>query len=223
MKKVAVIVGGGKGIRMGSAIPKQFMLIQNLPVIFHTIQKFDQVADEVVVVIPESHFGLFENLRKQYNQQTNIKLVAGGETRIASVMNGLNAVEGDAIVAIHDAVRPLLSRELIAACYQTASEKGSAVPVVPVKESLRNAGSKKPGSVNREEFVIAQTPQVFHLKELKSAYLALNNQDLTDDASVFEQSGGVVHHIEGETFNIKITYSEDLLLAEALLSVIQKQ
>lgn len=217
MKKFAVIVGGGKGIRLGSEIPKQFLLLKGLPVLIHTIEKFHGIADEIVLVLPESHFEYWNQLCESLGLQVHVKLVAGGATRAQSVMNGLAVLSGQGIVAVHDAVRPLVTKKLINSLYETAQMKGNAVPCVPVKESIRKKNGNTSMAVKREDYLVVQTPQCFDLQELIAAYQKSGELDFTDDAGMMEHFGALIHHIEGEVSNIKITFREDVLLSEALL------
>lgn len=217
MKRTALIVGGGTGQRMGSDVPKQFLLLQGKPVIFHTIEKFAPHADQIIVVLPQSQFAYWEQLRNEHGMPHEIILVPGGETRTLSVMNGLAKAGNEGLVAIHDAVRPLVSESLIDSAYKAAETMGSAIPVIPVRETLRHRQNDQTRHVSREDFLVVQTPQCFHLKELTQAYQQLSGDNVTDDAGVFEQAGHAVCTIPGETTNIKITYKEDLVVAEAVL------
>lgn len=144
--------------------------------------------------------------------------MAGGNTRTASVRCGLEALTGDGLVAIHDAVRPLVSPELITQLFHSAAIHGSAVPLIPARETLRKLENNHTLAVKRDDFRVVQTPQVFRLEEIRDAYTKAGNEIYTDDASVFEQVGGTIHFIDGETTNLKITFPEDLLIAEALLN-----
>lgn len=214
MKKFALIVGGGTGSRMGSDVPKQFLELAGKPVLFHTIEKFHGIADEIVVVLPQSQFDRWQELKTQYRFSISHTLVAGGATRTQSVKNGLSALSGEGIVAIHDAVRPLLSQELISRLFDATLASGSAVPVVEVRETLR---TKSGQTVNRSDFFVVQTPQCFPLESILKAYNSIDNEMFTDDAGVFETLGGKIHTVPGETTNIKITFQEDMAVAEAIL------
>lgn len=217
MKKVALIVGGGSGTRMGTDIPKQFLLLNGVPVIVHTIRKFEKVADEVYLVLPESQFGVWEEMRKEFKVTSVLRVFAGGSSRTASVWNGLKEIEGKGVVAIHDAVRPLVSVDCIRRIFDTAVAKGNAIPVVPVKESMRRVQGELNEAVDRVNYRIVQTPQCFDIELIKKSYLDAGANQYTDDASVAEQAGHVMYLVEGEEANIKITYPGDLLFAETLL------
>jgi len=217
LKKTAIITGGGSGQRMGSGIPKQFLLLNGKPVIFHTIEKFSGLCDDIIVVLPKEHFEFFEKHRQEFGSHLKVTLVAGGSTRIESVTNALNTLSGDVVVAVHDAVRPLVSRRLITSAFETAEEKGSAVPVVRLRESIRQLNGSSSKAVNRELFVVVQTPQCFHAEPLKKAYAKPEVAGFTDDASVYEHNGNSIQLIDGEENNIKITYPGDIEIAASLL------
>lgn len=220
MKKFALIVGGGQGLRFGGDIPKQFQLLNNRPVLFRSIDLFLDHVDHIVVVIPQHQFDYYRSLLQSHPIETDpsrLVLVAGGQTRTESVRNGLSALPEDGIVAIHDAVRPLASENLIGRLFSACMIHGSAIPVVPVRDSLRQKSEQSTRAVNREEFVCVQTPQCFRLATLKEAYQTHHDGLFSDDASLWEESGKGIHTVEGDSSNIKITWSEDLLFAEAIL------
>jgi len=218
MKKYALIVAGGKGLRMGTETPKQFLLLQGRPVLMHTIEAFASILDILIVlVLPEA--------QKNYWQELTIKhlftiphiLVSGGDTRFQSVKNGLTYVS-DGIVAIHDGVRPIISQELLIKAYDTCEQKGNAVLAVRLKDSIREVDLFGNKNVNRNNYYLIQTPQVFHSSEIKAAYQNAEHDNFTDDASVLESVGAKIHLVEGSYSNIKITSPEDLAIAEVLIS-----
>jgi 2-C-methyl-D-erythritol 4-phosphate cytidylyltransferase len=219
MKKFALIVAGGKGSRMGSAVPKQFLEIAGKPILLWTIEKFLKfdAKTEIILVLPENQFGTWEILRERFRFNKTLTLAKGGETRFQSVKNGLDKIEGEGIVFIHDGVRPLVSMATLKNCYQTAKEKGNALPVSPVVESLRKITEKGSSHVNRDQYRLVQTPQTFKLEIIKKAYQQPENGLFTDDASVCEASGEKINLVEGNPENIKITNSVDLRIAEVLL------
>jgi 2-C-methyl-D-erythritol 4-phosphate cytidylyltransferase len=221
MKKFAVIVGGGKGIRLGSDIPKQFLLLNKRPVIFYTIEKFVGIADEIVLVLPESHFNNWNQLFEKFQPAFSVTLVKGGSTRSISVKNGLAALSGEGIVAVHDAVRPLVSQQLVTNLFEKALISGNSVPVVAVKDSLRKLTQAGTQCVNRDDYRIVQTPQCFDLHKLAAAYAEIGEDVFSDDASIMEQYGTAINTVEGETTNIKITFKEDLAYAEAILAAMK--
>lgn len=216
-KRTALITGGGTGQRMGSDVPKQFLLLQEKPVIFHTIEKFAGLANQIILVLPQSQFSYWDQLCQRYELPCKVTLVAGGETRTQSVMNGLAHAGDEGVIAIHDAVRPLVTPILIDAAFRGAELNGSAIPVIPVRETLRIKKGTATEQINREDFLVVQTPQCFDLKEIKHAYQQYSTGNFSDDAGVFEKAGNTVFTVEGETTNIKITYKEDLAIAEAVL------
>ncbi len=221
MKKFALIVGGGQGLRFGGDIPKQFQLLNNRPVLFRSVDLFLDAADQIVLVIPRNQFDYFHLLRATHPinmDESRFKLVAGGESRTESVRNGLSALSGEGVVAIHDAVRPLSSEKLISTLFSECISHGSAIPVVAVRDSLRQKMNDTTRSVNREEFVCVQTPQCFDVAALKDAYSKHPEGSFSDDASLLEHCGKRIHTVEGEQSNIKITWPEDLLFAEAILN-----
>lgn len=226
----ALIVAGGRGIRFGSAIPKQFLELNGRPVLLHTLDAFYRYADsiQVVLVLPEAHFPAWNELSKKHAFQKPLILEKGGATRFQSVKNGLKHVSDGGFVAIHDGVRPLVSVEIIEASFRLVKAHGVAVAAVGLKESLRMLDPGQPGqkdgpslggtkAVDRSLYKMIQTPQTFSAGLIKDAYSRPENPALTDDASVAESAGYPVFLFEGSYENIKITTAEDLVMAEALL------
>jgi len=215
-----IIVAGGTGTRMHSAVPKQFIEIKGKPVIIHTIEKFlefDEYINVIVSVHPEymtdANFMLAE-----YFPDKNINTVAGGETRFHSVKNGLHAISNkNDIVGIHDAARPFVSVETIRRCFETAAVKGNAIPVSPVNESLRMISNGINKAVSREDYKIVQTPQCFVVSRIKEAFNQEYSPFFTDDATVLEGMDERIFLVEGNPENIKITNPYDLKFAELYL------
>jgi 2-C-methyl-D-erythritol 4-phosphate cytidylyltransferase len=220
MKYYAIIVAGGKGTRMKSSVPKQFMLLAGKPVLMYSIESFFKAIPEIeiIVVLPEKEILSWKKLCKKYSFRIPFKVVEGGKTRFHSVKNGLNEIKDKGIVAVHDGVRPLASVPLIKDCFKEAKKNGNAVPAIAVNESLRKIKGKRNRIADRNSIVVIQTPQCFHAAILKQAYDVSYSNVFTDDASVIEQYKGKIHLIPGEKKNIKITTEEDLLFAEALLN-----
>jgi 2-C-methyl-D-erythritol 4-phosphate cytidylyltransferase len=220
MKKFALIVAGGSGSRMRNEIPKQFIELAGKPIIMHTIQKFKDFDPEfeIVVVLSENLLKNWRNLCEKYRFEIKHNIALGGETRFNSVKNGLNAIKEDGIVFIHDAVRPLVSVQTLKNCLVSVCEKGNALPVVPVTESIRMIDGDENKAVARSNFFLVQTPQTFELKTIKSAYEQEFSDTFTDDASVFEKMGWKIELVDGNRENIKITFPEDLVIASALLT-----
>lgn len=221
MKNYAVIVAGGSGSRFGSEVPKQFVPMCGKPVLMHTIAKFASVSDtSIILVIPQAHFGWWQELCEEHNFAIPHKVVAGGSSRFQSVKNALativNAEAGD-IVSVHDGVRPLVSVELIARAFEQARKQGSAIPVVPVTDSVRKVSGSQSEALERSALRAVQTPQVFDARLLLSAYDTEFSEFFTDDASVVETAGHSVSLIDGETTNIKITHPIDLIVAEYIV------
>jgi 2-C-methyl-D-erythritol 4-phosphate cytidylyltransferase len=219
MKEYALIVAGGKGTRIKSALPKQFLELHGKPILLHTIEAFLRYSSSlsIILVLPEEDFGIWEAICKKFNFNTPIVLQKGGETRFQSVKNGLDKIEGEGLVAIHDGVRPLVSADLIGASFRLAAVHGSAVAAVRLKESIRMTDQDNTKAMDRSRFRLIQTPQTFDLQLIKKAYLIKEDASLTDDASVAEKSGHVISLFEGSYENIKITTPEDLIVAEALM------
>lgn len=219
LKKYAIIVAGGSGTRMNSPVPKQFLKLNGLPVLMHTISKFDdlRMGIEIILVIPNHILTDWQELCKQFNFTTPVKLAVGGETRFHSVKNGLAMIKEDGLVAVHDAVRPLVDQKTIIAAYKAAEMYGNAVPAIPLNDSIRQIESTKSIAVDRARYCIIQTPQCFTTDVLRKAYLKEYKFIFTDDATVVESTGEKIHLIDGTPGNIKITTPQDLVLAEALL------
>jgi len=217
-KKYAIIVAGGNGSRMNSDLPKQFLLIHNKPILMHTLEKFAIDDIEIILVLNVDFHEYWLNLCKEYNFTIPHTLVKGGNTRFDSVKNGLSEISSKSIIAIHDAVRPLISSDKIRYAFKKAEELGNAVLSIVSRDSVRRLQDDTSTIINREEIYLIQTPQLFHSDILHKAYQEKFRNEFTDDASVVERLGIKINLIEGENANIKITYPEDLIIASALLS-----
>lgn len=219
MTEYALIVAGGKGTRIKSALPKQFIELNGKPILLHTIEAFLKYSPtlSIILVLPEEDFKIWKTICNKFNFSKSVILQKGGETRFQSVKNGLDKIEGEGLVAIHDGVRPLVSADLIGASFRLAAVHGSAVAAVRLKESIRMTDQDNTKAVDRSKFRVIQTPQTFDLQLIKKAYQLKEDPSLTDDASVAEKSGQVISLFEGSYENIKITTAEDLIVAEALL------
>ena len=217
MEKYALIVAGGSGTRMGNATPKQFLMLQNKPLLWHSIHAFHSAFSDIhiILVLPETHFQ--EDIVKKF-PAIKIKSVAGGATRFQSVKNGLAHVPDQAVVFVHDGVRCLLSGELIMRCYKQTITKGSAIPVVKATDSLRMDKDSAHCVIDREHIRMVQTPQTFMSTDLKLAFEQPVQDSFTDEATVMEAFGNKVYLTEGEYENIKITRPLDLLIADVILS-----
>ena len=215
-----IIVAAGSGTRMNAGLPKQFILLAGKPLLMHTIGKFHDAdpAMEIVVVLPAGEIEQWKALCAKFDFHVKHQVVVGGESRYQSVKNGLALVKGDGITGVHDGARPLVSAPLIIKCFQEAANKGNAVPCIPVKDSLRQLKDEGNVIADRSAFVSIQTPQCFSIAVLRQAYESGYKKEFTDDASVVEASGYKINLVNGESENIKITFPEDLLLAEVLLS-----
>jgi 2-C-methyl-D-erythritol 4-phosphate cytidylyltransferase len=219
VKKYAIIVAGGTGERFGAQIPKQFLPLKGLPILMHTIQVFSNFDNSIdlVVTLPSSYFELWESLCREYKFTVPHKVIAGGETRFHSVKNGLDAItDNNSLVAIHDAVRPLVNADTLLRCFETARRSGNAIPVIPFFDSIRELKDDMSFPVNRDSFVLVQTPQIFKTEAIKKAYQQKFSSEFTDDASVFEKDDNKILLVEGNVENIKITSRADMLIAEAL-------
>ena len=216
--KHAIIVAGGSGKRMQSATPKQFLNLNGMPILMHTIKVFWQYDStiNIVLVLPTEHITTWNSLVDKHQFNIKHKVVAGGKERFHSVLNGLNTL-AEGIVGIHDGVRPLVNNATLTACYQGAEKHGSAVPVTEVVESLRQKTADGSKAVDRSEYYNVQTPQCFNVQKLKACFDVGFQATFTDDASVWEHAGNKVHLVMGNVENIKITTPSDLLFAEAIL------
>jgi 2-C-methyl-D-erythritol 4-phosphate cytidylyltransferase len=219
MRKYAIIVAGGSGTRMQSLTPKQFLLLNDKPVLYYTLKAFlDAFPDmRIILVLPPDYTDMGSEIIDAYFEYSRIQITAGGETRFHSVQNGLKQVEQEGIIFVHDGVRCLVSEDLLYRCYRQVVHMGSAVPVIPVKESLRVIEGEDNEAVDRSNYVIVQTPQVFHSKILLPAFEIDFKEKFTDEATVVEAYGLKINLVPGEETNIKITRREDLLLAEKIL------
>jgi len=220
MKKFAVLVAGGNGSRMNSELPKQFLSVNEKPVLFYTIKSFLEAFDDIhiILVLPQDYVGLGNEIVSSYFSNRNIEITVGGSSRFHSVKNGLSKVERDSVVFVHDAVRCLVSNDLIVRCYHQAVELGSAIPAINSKDSIRIIEDGVNRSVNRNNIRLIQTPQVFKSDVLLKAFEQPYQDSFTDEASVVEHTGYKVELIEGDENNIKITYPIDIAIAEKLLS-----
>ncbi len=215
----ALIVAGGKGLRMGSELPKQFLPIGGKPVLMRTIEAFYAYNSEIqiILVLPCSQQPYWADLCREHHFSVPHHVADGGETRFHSVKNGLAFVTTPGLVGVHDGVRPFVAGEVIARCYTLAAEKKAVVPVIDVVETVRHLEGGESVTVNRDEYKLVQTPQVFDADLLKQAYEQPYTADFTDDASVVEALGSPVFLIAGNRENIKITTPFDLKIATALL------
>ena len=246
-----IILAGGKGLRMGTDIPKQFLPIGGLPVLMHTVKRFREYSKElnIILVLPKQQQEYWQALCDEYQFMENCIIADGGETRFHSIKNGLKLIPDDAqgLVGVHDGVRPFPSVEVIRNCYETARKTGSAIPVIPVVETIRHlerqvtsyvtsfhdfchdsakrastmalaAPKVQSSTVPRDEYRLVQTPQVFDIQLHKKAYAQDYRDSFTDDASVVESMGCAVTLVEGNRENIKITTPFDCVVAEAILS-----
>jgi 2-C-methyl-D-erythritol 4-phosphate cytidylyltransferase len=219
MNKYAIIVAGGSGIRMGGAVPKQFMLLKDKPVLYYTLKAFLEAYDDlqIVLVLPVDYTDMGQEIIDAYFDKDRIRITAGGDTRFQSVKNGLALIEDEAIIFVHDGVRCLLSKELIHRCYTQAVETGTAIPAIVSKDSIRIISEDSNEAFDRNRVMLIQTPQTFHSKILLPAFQIDYKDKFTDEATVVEAYGLKVSLVEGEENNIKITRAIDLLIAESLV------
>lgn len=222
MNSYSIIVAGGKGLRMGGEVPKQFLPIGGKPVLMHTIEAFRQALDDVqiVLVLPAEQHEYWQKLCEEYNFCSPKLIARGGETRFHSVKNGLALLPNDAeaVVGVHDGVRPFVTAETIRRCYMAAAEGKAVVPVVPVVETVRQIlPNGKSMTRPRNEYRLVQTPQTFPLALLRQAYQQTYSETFTDDASVVEALGREIVMIEGNRENIKLTTPADLSYAQFII------
>ena len=215
-----IIVAGGKGLRMGSDIPKQFLPIGGKPVLMRTLERFREYSKElnIILVLPEAQQDYWQELCKKYNFEVEYQLANGGQTRFHSVQNGLALVPDDAegVVGVHDGVRPFPAVEVIRKCYEAARTAKAVIPVIPVVETVRHLEGEESVTVPRGDYRLVQTPQTFDIQLLKAVNRQPYNDGFTDDASVVESYGHAITLVEGNRENIKITTPYDIVVAEAL-------
>ena len=213
-----IIVAGGKGLRMGTDIPKQFLPVGGRPVLMRTLERFRAYSPvlSIILVLPEAQQDYWRQLCREYHFDVEYQMANGGETRFHSVQNGLSLIPDDAegVVGVHDGVRPFPAIEVIANCFETARTLKAVVPVVPVVETLRHVSE---GTKPRGDYRLVQTPQTFDIQLLKAAYRQPYCDAFTDDASVVESYGHAITLVEGNRENIKITTPFDLTIAEAMI------
>ncbi|OQX74834.1 MAG: 2-C-methyl-D-erythritol 4-phosphate cytidylyltransferase [Bacteroidetes bacterium 4484_249] len=219
MNKQVLIVAGGIGKRMLSNIPKQFLTVAGKPLLFHTFECFNKFSIDISItlVIPEFYADYWQSLITKFNFKIDHRVAFGGETRYHSVNNGLDLIRETGLIAIHDGVRPLVTKGTLKRVFATAEKKGNAIPVIPVNESMRKLHKKKSKPIDRENFRLVQTPQCFHSDLIKKAYEQEYRKEFTDDATVVEAMGVKINLVEGNAENIKITSPVDLKIAAAFL------
>ena len=227
-EEFVIIVAGGKGLRMGSDIPKQFLPIDGKPVLMRTLERFRAYSEalQIILVLPKTQQDYWQKLCQQYDFQVDYQIANGGQTRFHSVQNGLALIPDDAegVVGVHDGVRPFPSIEVIARCYETARTAKAVIPVIPIVETVRqilpsnqsNPNTPSSITVPRDQYRLVQTPQTFDIQLLKAANRQPYNDGFTDDASVVESYGHQITLVEGNRENIKITTPYDLRIGEML-------
>ncbi len=218
MQQYVMIVAGGKGARMQADVPKQFLKLEGKPVLMHTMEAFYNAGSfEFVVVLPSESLRLWKQLCEEHKFSIRHRIAEGGPSRYHSVKSGLKFIPQNSLVAIHDGVRPLLTEAIIHQGFQLAEKKGNAVAVVELKDSLRELSGSFNKAVQRQQFRLVQTPQIFHSNLIKDAYQQMYDEAFTDDAMVVEKMGERIHLFPGSEENIKITRSADMLLAASIL------
>ena len=219
MKKYAVIVAGGSGLRMNSHIPKQFLLIKNKPLLFYTLDVFLKAYAglKIILVLPEEHISKGQEIIDAYFDNSRITICEGGRTRFHSVQNGLSLINEESIIFVHDGVRCLVTKDLIERCYAQATNSGSAIPVVTSKDSIRLITPEGHEALDRNNVKLVQTPQTFLSKILLNSFKIDYKDKFTDEATVVEAFGIKVTLIEGEENNIKITTPGDMFIAEQII------
>lgn len=220
MEKYIIVVAGGRGTRMGGDTPKQFLPLAGSTVLMHTLDRMAAAEPEaaLILALPHDQQEEWQRLCNVYNYTRPHTVTDGGDTRFQTVSNALELVPNNALVAIHDGVRPLVSTSVVQQAFATAATTGAAIPVMPVVESLREVVGDTSHAVERSAYRAVQTPQVFNSTLLKKAYNVPYRAEFTDDASVYEASGHNVYLIDGNRENIKITIPQDIALAEIIIS-----
>jgi 2-C-methyl-D-erythritol 4-phosphate cytidylyltransferase len=225
MEKYLILVAGGRGTRMNSAQPKQFLRIGNYPIIYYSMKVFYEydVNLKIVLVLPAEMITIWEDFISESGINLPHQLIAGGKTRMESCRNGLSLIIDEGLVAVHDAVRPLVSHETIDRCFTMAKEMGNAIPVCNVYETLRQLNSSGSTTIDRNIIRSVQTPQIFQVKMLKEAFLKVKDDSFTDEASMVESLGYKINMVDGNRENIKITDPYDLKIAKFLLQAPQNR
>ncbi len=220
MKKFVVIVAGGNGSRMNNAVPKQFLLLNGKPLLYYSIEVFLRAFEDikVILVLPEEHVAAGQEIIDAFFDYSKVQICIGGRSRFHSVQNGLQLVDENSIVFVHDAVRCMITTDLIKRCYDAVLEFGSAVPVISSKDSIRILTDDGNEALDRNCIQLVQTPQTFYSKILLPAFNIDFKDKFTDEATVVEAFGLKIHLIAGEENNFKITYPVDLELAEILMT-----
>ena len=216
MQRSTIIVAGGSGTRMGGPVPKQFLLLKGRPLLCWTIEAFHafDAGMAIIVVLPEAQIPTWQGLCVSHGFGVPHTVTTGGAERFHSVRNGLGLVTGEGLVAVHDGVRPLVSRELIARCFEAAEQHGAAVPVVPISSSVRQLTEEGSEALDRSRLRAVQTPQCFRVPLLRRAFDLPYDPAFTDEATLVERLGVDVHLVPGEEHNIKVTTPIDLRVAE---------
>jgi 2-C-methyl-D-erythritol 4-phosphate cytidylyltransferase len=214
-----VIVAGGQGTRMGMALPKQFLPLNGKPILYYTIAAFAKALPkaQIILVLPESDISKLQMVLQHFEERIELNVVSGGATRFDSVKNGLQNLPQDAIILVHDGVRPFVSEELIKRCVHEAQQNGNAIPAIQVVDSIRVISAKASSPINRDLLRIVQTPQAFKGSLLLPAFEQAYQSNFTDEATVVEKMGYTINLVEGDKNNIKITTPEDLQIAELIL------
>ncbi len=218
-----IIVAGGKGVRMGNDIPKQFLILKSEPVIMHTIRAFYNWDNncEIILVLPYNQQSYWQLLVSQYEFDISVKITTGGETRFESVKKGLLKSSGE-IIGIHDGVRPLVSQKTIKNCYDVSNNYGNAIPCIPINDSIRVVENGKNKTTDRSKYFRIQTPQVFKRAVIMKGFEQNFSKEFTDDASVIEKTGETIQLVEGNEENLKITTPFDLKIAESIIEEFKK-
>ncbi|HLG35778.1 MAG TPA: 2-C-methyl-D-erythritol 4-phosphate cytidylyltransferase [Bacteroidia bacterium] len=223
MRQHVIITAGGSGTRLQSELPKQFLLLNKLPMLMHTMKKFSGISGKIIVTLQENHFETWEKLCSAYQFEIPHEIVSGGESRFHSVKNAMEKItDDDSLIAVHDGVRPAVSEELIQRIFDAAEKNGNAVPFLPLSESIRQVDEKGNAYADRKNFISIQTPQCFSIKSLRRAYAQKFIESFTDDAAAVEAATGEkIFLVEGKKQNVKITTMEDLIFAEQVMSMQQ--
>ena len=224
MTRQAIIVAGGRGTRMNNEVPKQFLPLCGKPIVMHTLETFYQFDSniELILVLPEQLISYWQNLCVEHRFDIPHHTIAGGRERFYSVKNGLAFAKPNALIAIHDGVRPFVSKQTLERCFSEAELQGNAIPAMPLVDSIRQLKGSESQIVDRSELLAIQTPQVFQSQIITKAFEQPFSPTFTDDASVVESYGEKIHLVEGNVENIKITTPFDLLIGEALLQPLKE-
>ncbi len=219
LTEYAIIVAAGSGSRFKGSVPKQFLLLNNKPVLFYSINAFKNYSKnvDIIIVLPKNYIEYWQEFCSKYNSLKELTITEGGRNRFESVKKGLHFIKQESVIAVHDGVRPLINHKLIKRCYDAAKKHGSGIPVITPTDSLRKLKENNSEMVNRSDYKLIQTPQCFLSDIIIPAYKQPYNKKFTDDSAVIQQNGHDIKLVEGDPNNIKITTQMDMEIARVII------